>query len=119
MDITEREAILELAVLGMFADGRIKLAEDARMQQLLAELDWEEESGEREYMLSTAIAKMRDAMDNDGAKMNFLMGLKDILPSPEQRVRAIGILTSILQSDGSVDTAENEFLQQAKQALDI
>ena len=119
METTEREALLELAVLGMFADGRIKLAEDACMQQTLAELGWEAESGERDYILSTAINKMRDAMDNDAARMNFLHSLKATLPTAEQRSRAIGILTSILQSDGSVDSAENDLLQQAKAALEL
>ncbi len=93
----QREAVVDLLLLGMFADAPLRVSEDQKLLSVIEEIGWESYQAPDLY-LQSAIAKARDATDT-------------------LRQRALDYLTQFLGVDGAVDAEETKFLDLAKAAL--
>jgi uncharacterized tellurite resistance protein B-like protein len=112
----QREALVDLLLLGMFADGSLKVSEDQKLLSVISEVGWQSYQTPDLY-LQSAIAKAREASDTEDATRRRLERISDNLATAETRKQALNYLTQFLGVDGAVDAAESQFLELAKTAL--
>jgi hypothetical protein len=64
MNQKQREALVDLLLLGMFVDGSLKVSDDQKLRSVIEEIGWESYQTPDLYFQS-AIAKARDAADTE------------------------------------------------------
>jgi hypothetical protein len=114
----QREAVVDLLLLGMFADAAVTVNEDQKLLSVIAEIGWESYQTAELY-LQSAIAKARDASDSEDATVHRLDRISDELNDGGLRQRALDYLTQFLRADGAVVPEESKFLELARTALKI
>jgi hypothetical protein len=112
----QREAVVDLLLLGMFADASVTVNEDQKLLSVITEIGWESYQTPDLY-LHSAIAKARDASDTEDATKHRLNRISDELNDAGLRQRALEYLTQFLRADGAVDADESKFLELARTAL--
>jgi hypothetical protein len=116
MNQKQREALVDLLLLGMFADGSLKVSDDQKLLSVIEEIGWESYQTPDLYFQS-AIAKARDAADTEARTLARLKKINDGLASDEIRHKAIERLEQFLSLDGQTGAEESKFLEMAKASL--
>jgi hypothetical protein len=116
MNQKQREALVDLLLLGMFADGSLKVGDDQKLLSVIAEIGWESYQTPDLYFQS-AIAKARDAADTEAGTLARLKKIRDSLASDEIRQQAIERLEKFLSLDSRPGVEESKFLELAKASL--
>jgi hypothetical protein len=116
MNQKQREALVDLLLLGMFADGSLKVSDDQKLLSVIEEIGWESYQTPDLYFQS-AIAKARDAADTESGTLARLKKIRDSLASDEIRQQAIERLEKFLSLDGRPGVEESKFLELAKASL--
>ncbi|MGF1512470.1 MAG: hypothetical protein ACFB5Z_02065 [Elainellaceae cyanobacterium] len=114
---TQKEATIDLCLLGMYADHSISLAEQDFIEDESITLTWESGVSFNGYV-QKATAQVRDAQDDPEAMKALLQRIGDRLGSDESKRVAVNELEKLLQADGVVKT-EKEFLSQVRAALSL
>ena len=109
----QREAVFDLLLLGMYADGNLKLAENAQVFSLTEQLGWESYQDRSEYS-ETATARVRAANDTDAATSVFLTKLSAQLGDDDVKKLALGLLAQLLESDKQTLESEAGLYQKAQ-----
>ncbi len=110
----QREALINILVLGMYADGHLSLAESESMDGLLDALGWESGTG-RTVFFADAITRV-SAIANDTDLADFIERNASVFRSAEAKAETLGSLTKFLQVDGTVE-AEAPLLSRINAAL--
>ena len=116
MNQKQRETLVDLLLLGMFADGSLKVSDDQKLLSVIEQIGWESYQTPDLYFQS-AIAKARDAADTETGTLARLKKINDGLASDEIRHQAIGRLERFLSLDGEPGVEESKFLELAKASL--
>jgi hypothetical protein len=116
MNQKQREALVDLLLLGMFADGSLKVSDDQKLLSVIEEIGWESYQTPDLYFQS-AIAKARDAADTEVGTLARLRKINEGLASDEMRPQAIERLEQFLSLDGQPGVEESKFLELAKATL--
>jgi hypothetical protein len=116
MNQKQREALVDLLLLGMFADGSLKVSDDQKLLSVIEEIGWESYQTPDLYFQS-AIAKARDAADSEARTLARLKKINDGLASDEIRQQAFERLQRFLNVDGEPGLEESKFLELAKTSL--
>ena len=115
MNQKQREALVDLLLLGMFADGSLKVSDDQKLLSVIEEIGWQSYQTPDLYFQS-AIAKAREASDTvEGTKVR-LRKISEGLASDDIRQLAIQRLEKFL-SDGAPGCEESKFLELAKESV--
>ena len=114
----QREALVDLLLLGMFADRNLKVSEDQRILSLIQEIGWQSYQAPDLYF-QAAIAKVRDASDTDARTRYRLHKISEALGDAETRAMALSHLAKFLALDGAVDLDEENLLKAAKTEFGI
>ena len=117
MNQVQREALVDLCLLGMYSDSLVTIAEQNFFEAESTRLKWDSGIPFSSY-LQRAIPKVR-SVKNDSQKMKEL--LQDIdqrLESSEFKRIAIDELEKLLVADGVVKL-EEEFLAEVKTVIGI
>jgi hypothetical protein len=114
----QREAVVDLLLLGMFADAPLRVSEDQKLTSVIEEIGWESYQNPDLY-LQSAIARARDTVETEGGIKHRLEKISEELNDTDLRQRALDYLTQFLGVDGAVDAEESQFLELAKTALKI
>src|ERR1700747_2932604 len=109
----QREAVVDLLLLGMFADAPLRVSEDQKLVSVIEEIGWDSYQTPDLY-LQSAIAKARDTLETTGATKHRLKKINEELNEPGLRQRALEYLTQFLGVDGAVDAEESKFLELVK-----
>lgn len=109
----QREAVFDLLLLGMYADGNLKLAENAQVFSLTEQLGWESYQDRSEYS-ETATSRVRAANDTDAATSVFLTKLSAQLGDDDVKKLALGLLAQLLESDKQTLESEAGLYQKAQ-----
>jgi hypothetical protein len=112
----QREAVVDLLLLGMFADAPLKVSEDQKLVSVIEEIGWDSYQTPDLY-LQSAIAKVRDTLETEGGTKHRLEKISEELNEPSLRQRALEYLTQFLGVDGAVDAEESKFLDLVRAAL--
>lgn len=116
MNQKQREALVDLLLLGMFADGSLKVSDDQKLLSVIEEIGCESYQTPDLYFQS-AIAKARDAADTEAGTLARLKKIHDSLASDEIRQQTIERLEKFLRLDGEPGVEESKFLELAKARL--
>ena len=109
----QREAIFDLLLLGMYADGNLKLAENEQVFSLTERLGWESYQDRSEYS-ETATARVRTAIETDASLSVFLTKLSSQLGDDDVKKFALGLLVKLLDSDKQTLESEAGLYQKAQ-----
>ncbi|MCS6782677.1 MAG: hypothetical protein RMI89_04205 [Gloeomargarita sp. SKYBB_i_bin120] len=113
----QREALLDLLLLGMYVDNRLSVAETDVLNAQLLDMPWESGMALSLYVQSN-MPKIRTAYENLGARLQLLQSIRDRLATPAARQDAYQKLQEFLAVDG-VAPREKEFLTQVRMVLGL
>lgn len=114
----QREAVLDLLLLGIYADGAIRLNENERVYDLISSYGWESYQDAREYS-QTAIARARAALETDETLAIFFRGLSSRLAEDDVKNLALALLARLIEADNAATESEADFYQKAKTAFGV
>lgn len=110
-------AVLDLAVLAMYADGHLASIEDSRIQRLVRQMGIEEEYDiNKVYDASVSRVSQHSNAHDDATA--FAVTLASQFKSPEERNAVMAILNDLLFSDGRVVAKESSYLAIIKKVLE-
>ena len=112
----EREAIVDLLHLCLYADAHIALKEGEFMSDVVEVIGWETQSSFGSYE-ARSIASARAAKENDAAKKEFLSFAAARLQSKESKALALDLCRQLFSSDGSTAETEAGLLGQIRASL--
>jgi len=95
----QREALVDLLVFAMYADGHLSLAEEKVLENQAAELAWESSQSIESYVNETT-ERVRLARGTEDGTENLLVSIRERLGDFEDRERAFFVCESLLSSDG-------------------
>jgi uncharacterized tellurite resistance protein B-like protein len=116
LTLQQQAALLEILILAMYADGRLDLEEDARLNRLLTTMGVETEY-DRDRVLDEAITRLREFSQNSQSARVHAAQLAQSFNDPEQCRGVYQLIEQQVNSDNSVVPAEHEFLAAMRQAL--
>ena len=114
----QREATLDLLLLGIYADGAIRLSENERIYELLSSYGWESYQDAREYS-QTAVSRARGALETQDALTVFLAGISARLADEGMKKLALALLAQLIEADNTATESEADFYQTAKTAFGV
>jgi len=115
---SQRQALLDLLILAMYADGHLDLGEDARLERLLASMGVETEY-DRGRLLDDSITRLRVYSQNPQLARTYAAQLARSFTDPEQCRGVYQLIEQQVNSDTSVVPAEHEFLSAMREALKL
>lgn len=117
-DFTEaqKQALLDLTMLAMYADGHLAKAEDARVHRLLEGLGHATEY-DRDQQYDAAISRVSQHAQTAKAAQEQTVQLAKAFTTPQERLKVHDLLGELVTSDGRVSLQESEFLSVVRDAL--
>jgi hypothetical protein len=98
----QREAIVDLLHLCMYADNLISLDETAVLDKAVGSFAWEPQISFQSYE-ARSIAKAREAKENEAASTSLCESVKSRLNTPASRIAALKLAKQLLAADGTTD----------------
>ena len=114
----QREATLDLLLLGIYADGAVRLAENERVYDLLSAYGWESYQDAREYS-QAATSRARGALETEIALELFFAGISARMGDDGVKELALALLARLIESDDAATESEADFYQRAKTAFGV
>lgn len=114
---TQKEALIDLCLLGMYSDNKISLAEQDFIEDESEQLHWKSGISFSGYLQRT-IPKIRSAKDNSQQVQEMLRNICERLGSDECKQKSIDELKKLLATDEVVQL-EEEFLLEVQSAMGI
>jgi hypothetical protein len=111
----EREAIVDLLTLGVYADNHLSLAEDETFEAITNKMNWESDR-DISYYIYTATERARQARTDEGAIEEFLKFVAERLDSRTSASHALDLLQRLFSADGSTEK-ENQFYRKVENIL--
>lgn len=117
-DFTEaqKEALLDLTMLAMYADGHLASVEDKRVHRLLAALGYATEYDHNKQYDAAISRVSRPALTAKTAQAHAVF-LAESFTNPEQRLKVHELLGDLVTSDSRVSLQEGELLAVVREAL--
>jgi hypothetical protein len=110
---SQRAAILDTFILGMYADAHLTRAEDARVERLLGAMGFSAKF-ERDREFDAAVTRVRKHADPVTANREVSQHLAKAFSSGADRNQVIHSLTELIGSDSNVSVEETRFLETIK-----
>ena len=112
---TQREAMVDLCLLGMYSDSKLSIDEQDFLNEELDKLSWESGISLSSY-LQRVIPKVRTATNDANKRGDFLQDIAQRLGDGDFKQTAMDALQELLASDG-VAQPESTFMADVKKAL--
>lgn len=114
---TQREAMVDLCLLGMYSDSKLSIDEQDFLNEEFDKLSWESGISFSSY-LQRVIPKVRTATDDAGKREEFLQDIVLRLGDDDFKQTAMGLLQELLVTDGMVQP-ESKFMADVKKAMTL
>lgn len=114
----QRQALIDLLVLGMYADRNLAAAEEACVQKLLASFNFLSDS-ERDAFSDAAFTRASRHTGSPEAIRAYVNQLAPRFSTFEMRRGVYGKLNELLTSDGRVTTEESQLLAAVRTAFNL
>jgi uncharacterized tellurite resistance protein B-like protein len=112
----QRKALLDLAMIAMYADGKLTSIEDERVNRLLTSMGCDTDY-DRGRDFDAAISRVsRQVLTAEGARSHAAT-LAQVFTTREQRQRAYDLMMELITSDNDVTAVEGNLLSVVKEAL--
>ncbi len=108
--------MLDLLVLGMYADGHLAMVEDERLHEFLKRQGIETED-ERRQNIGEAVTRMEHHVGNEVARRQQLAELAARLDAPAARSLALSTLERLLCVDEKYPPGEEHFWNEVRTAF--
>jgi hypothetical protein len=114
----QQKALLDLAMLAMYADGHLAAAEDERVIRLLNALGFASEYAQQSAY-DEAIGRVSRHSQNSTAAREHVAALAKLFSSIEERRQVYSIVSDLVGSDSHVAPTECIYLTVAREALHL
>ena len=104
----QREALIDLLLLGMYADNMVSIAENQFLDDEVEELIWDSPTSPSAY-LSAAIHRIRSAEEHPEKRRALLQSITERFGNTHGKQGALLVLKELLASDGTAEE-EQKFL---------
>jgi hypothetical protein len=109
----QQQALFDLLILAMYADGHLSSAEDDQLQQLLAGMGFAEEP-DRQREFDAAVARIRPSIASIQKAKELALGLADEFTLRPQQKQVYGAVEQIMTFDNNISTWENTLLSELR-----
>ncbi len=106
----QREALLDLLIIGILVDSKLSAAEDAALEEAFKSIGWEG-SKPREVFLCSSMHRARWARDSDAALANYINSRARAFTDGDSRNMVFDLLRRVFMADG-LAPSEAAFLVQ-------
>jgi len=118
IDITQfsdaqKQALFDLLILAMYADGHLSSAEDEQLQKLLAGMGFSEEPA-RQREFDAAVTRIRPALQTIYKAKELALGLADEFTERPQQKQVFAAVEQIMTFDNNISTWENTLLSELR-----
>jgi hypothetical protein len=114
----QKQALLDLLIVGMYADHNLSSAEDDRIQKVLDALEFQSDY-ERQQFSDAAFTRARGQADSPEAIRAYVTRVSSHFPAGDIRRRAYVILDDLLTSDGKVTSEESQLLSATREVFQL
>jgi hypothetical protein len=112
----QKAALLDLLVLGMYADGHLASAKDGRLRELLDAMEFPSDYARQQAVDGSFTRMSRQGGSPEGVRQ-AVRELAGAFTSHDERYQALLALDELLASDDRVTDTEGKFLSLAKQVF--
>jgi nicotinamide mononucleotide adenylyltransferase len=105
----QQQALLDLLILAMYADGHLTNVEDAQLQELLQAMGFAEPS-DREREFDAAVTRVRPFAQSILKAKDHAIRLAATFTTREQQKQVYAAVQKIMLADNNVSTWENTLL---------
>lgn len=105
----QKQTLLDLLAIGMYADGNLADAEDAKIEGILDTIKFPSEY-ERDQFIDASFTRARQHLDSPQLTRAFVAGIARHFPTPDIRRKAYNDLEELISSDNKIADKENELL---------
>ena len=105
----QKQALVDLLVLGMYADGNLDLIEDEKARRVLDSIQFSSDSA-RQYFLDASFARARKHGADPKTTRSYLSEIARSFPTPALRRKVYTALEDSLTSDRQLAGKEQELL---------
>lgn len=114
----QREALVDLLVMSLYADNLIRTVEEEGLREKLATLHWES-SKPLEYYLNEAITRVRDVRSSPEALDGFIEFASERLQTKSMREKAWEWVNQLFYCDRQLSERESQLARKIQVALGI
>jgi hypothetical protein len=114
----QKQALLDLLIVGMYADHNLASAEDDRVQKLLDGFQFQSDY-ERQKFSDAAFARASRQTASPEVIRAYVTQLASHFPTQDIRRRAYDTLNDLLTSDGRVTSEESQLLSATKAVFQL
>lgn len=112
LEQAEREAIIDLLLLAVYADNHLSLSESGEFDATAESLGWDSITAPSIY-INNATNRAREAHSSEAATAELIRFVAKRLTSVGSKARALDLLNRLLMSDGKTDK-EMAFFKQVE-----
>jgi uncharacterized tellurite resistance protein B-like protein len=113
LSLEQRNALLDMLVVGMYSDAHLARTEDARIERILGAMGFAAKF-ERDREFDAAVTRVRQHSDPVAANRVVSANVAHSFPSRSDRNEVIKALTELIGSDSRVTAEETRFLETVK-----
>jgi hypothetical protein len=105
----QKQTLLDLLVMGMYADGNLADVEDRKIEGVLMTIKFPSEN-ERKIFIDASITRARQHIGSPQSTRDFVAEIAKHFPTPDIRRKACNDLEELLSSDNKIVDKENQLL---------
>jgi hypothetical protein len=105
----QKQSLVDLLVLGMYADGNLDLIEDERARQVLESIQFSSDSA-RQYFIDASFARARRHGSSPDATRKYVADIAQNFSEPATRRQIYDALQESLASDQKMAAQESQLL---------
>jgi hypothetical protein len=106
---SQKKALFDLLVLGMYADGNLDLIEDEKARRVLDSIGFPSD-GERQRFMDDSFTRARKHGISQEASQRYVSSIAKHFPSLDIRRKAYSALEDCLSSDNRIADTESKLL---------
>jgi uncharacterized tellurite resistance protein B-like protein len=113
----QKQALVDLLILGMYADHNLTSAEDDYLQRLLDSFDFGSDYA-RQVFVDAAFTRTRGHTGSTDSIREYIEQLAQSFPSAEERQQVYEALDELLSSDGAITDDEKWVLRLVREVFE-
>jgi len=110
---TQKQALFDLLILAMYADGHLSSAKDEQLQKLLVGMGFVEEPA-RQREFDAAVTRIRPSVQSIYKAKELALGLADEFTLRPQQKQVYAAVEQIMTFDNNISTGENTLLMELR-----
>lgn len=110
---TQKQALFDLLILAMYADGHLSSVEDEHLQKLLEAMGFVDEI-DRQREFDAAVNRIRPNIQTIYKAKELALGLADEFTGRPQQKQVLAAVEQIMTFDSKISTWENTLLSELR-----